>query len=121
MSSLNLPISISDSWFYIVVMNFSDAVRICNPLYSMEPKPQPSMSVVPRELQDKMVKFQVTLQTEHREKSSTLRDWWDITWYSREKEELTKRDSDPVLYFPIEIPWLHVQGKVWLKEDSITN
>lgn len=33
MSSLNLPISISASWFYIVVMNFSDAARICNPLF----------------------------------------------------------------------------------------
>lgn len=71
MSSLNLPISMSASWFYTAVMNFSNAVKIYNPLYNKEPKLLPSMSVVPRELQNKLMKFQITLQTEHREESST--------------------------------------------------
>lgn len=97
----------SASWFYTVVMNISDVVKIWYPLYYKEPKLLPLMSAVPRKLRNKLVKFQITLQSDHREESSTLRDWRNITWYSRAKKGLTKKNSDPVLFFPIKTPWLH--------------
>lgn len=49
MGRLN-PVSMSASWFYIVVINFSDVVKIFNPLYCKEAKLLPSISAVPKKL-----------------------------------------------------------------------
>lgn len=55
-------------------MNISDVVKIWYPLYYKEPKLLPLMSAVTRKLRNKLVKFQITLQSEYREEGSTLCD-----------------------------------------------